>query len=543
MSSRISTFTAVAVTLAAIAVSLVGSLGFVDGSVASTATSTGPVIVYDSTLSPLPGNIPSYGAEAYAFNEIGNEVNLAPSTQPLTNVTVTMSSWACESGGWTGSPPCTTTPGATFAVPITFSIYNPGATPGTVGALITRDTQTFNIPFRPSANPACAGAPTKWMASSGTCYNGLANNITFGFSSQSIVLPTSVVYGISYDTDHYGPQPIGGSTSPTDSLNVAFTTESSDVSTGSDVNPGNIFVNSASATNANLFCGSVIPDVFMKASNGCVSGSPPSNDIPAVQFATAGTPVPTGRSGYWEVASDGGLFSFGPQFFGSMGGTPLNAPVVGMASTSDGRGYWEVASDGGIFNFGDAGFFGSMGDMHLNKPVVGIAPSSSGNGYWEVASDGGIFNFGDAGFFGSMGGKPIPAPIVAVRSTPSGKGYWEVGSDGAVYSFGDAQPFGSMAGKPLNAPVVGFTSTSTGKGYWLVASDGGIFNFGDAGFFGSMGGIHLNKPVVGIAGTSTGAGYTEVASDGGVFNFGDSVFAGSMGGTPLNKPMVGLAAP
>ena len=39
--------------------------------------------------------------------------------------------------------------------------------------------------------------------------------------------------------------------------------------------------------------------------------------------------------------------------------SPLNAPVVGMASTSDAGGYWEVASDGGIFNFGDAGFFGS----------------------------------------------------------------------------------------------------------------------------------------------------------------------------------------
>jgi hypothetical protein len=29
--------------------------------------------------------------------------------------------------------------------------------------------------------------------------------------------------------------------------------------------------------------------------------------------------------------------------------TPLNKPIVGMASTPDGKGYWEVASDGGIF--------------------------------------------------------------------------------------------------------------------------------------------------------------------------------------------------
>jgi hypothetical protein len=36
-------------------------------------------------------------------------------------------------------------------------------------------------------------------------------------------------------------------------------------------------------------------------------------------------------SGYRFVASDGGIFSFGAPFYGSMGGTPLNKPIVGMA--------------------------------------------------------------------------------------------------------------------------------------------------------------------------------------------------------------------
>ena len=81
--------------------------------------------------------------------------------------------------------------------------------------------------------------------------------------------------------------------------------------------------------------------------------------------------------GYREVASDGGIFSFGDaQFFGSMGGTTLNKPVVGLAATPDGQGYWEVASDGGIFSFGDAQFFGSMGGTTLNKPVVGLAAAA-----------------------------------------------------------------------------------------------------------------------------------------------------------------------
>jgi len=73
------------------------------------------------------------------------------------------------------------------------------------------------------------------------------------------------------------------------------------------------------------------------------------------------------------VASDGGVFAFGDAAFaGSLGAMHLNAPIVGMASTPDGKGYWLVASDGGVFAFGDAAFAGSLGAMHLNKPIVGV---------------------------------------------------------------------------------------------------------------------------------------------------------------------------
>ena len=43
------------------------------------------------------------------------------------------------------------------------------------------------------------------------------------------------------------------------------------------------------------------------------------------------------------------------------GAMRLNQPVVGMAATPDGGGYWLVAADGGIFSYGDAQFFGSTG--------------------------------------------------------------------------------------------------------------------------------------------------------------------------------------
>ena len=41
-----------------------------------------------------------------------------------------------------------------------------------------------------------------------------------------------------------------------------------------------------------------------------------------------------------------------------------------MASTPDGGGYWLVASDGGIFTFGDAPFYGSLGGS--GKTVLGV---------------------------------------------------------------------------------------------------------------------------------------------------------------------------
>jgi hypothetical protein len=57
----------------------------------------------------------------------------------------------------------------------------------------------------------------------------------------------------------------------------------------------------------------------------------------------------------------------------------LTAPVVGIAATPDGKGYWLMAGDGGVFSFGDAKFFGSTGGVHLNAPVVsGTATGSTG---------------------------------------------------------------------------------------------------------------------------------------------------------------------
>jgi hypothetical protein len=46
---------------------------------------------------------------------------------------------------------------------------------------------------------------------------------------------------------------------------------------------------------------------------------------------------------------------------------------VGMAATPDGHGYWLVASDGGVFSFGNAAFYGSEGSSRLTAPIVAIS--------------------------------------------------------------------------------------------------------------------------------------------------------------------------
>ncbi len=255
------------------------------------------------------------------------------------------------------------------------------------------------------------------------------------------------------------------------------------------------------------------------------------------------------RSGYRFVAADGGVFNYGngAPYLGSMGGSALNAPIVGMATMPAGDGYYLVASDGGVFNYGSAQFYGSAGSLHLNAPIVGMAVTPDGGGYWLVASDGGLFAYGDAPFYGSMGGQPLNKPIVGMAPTPNGNGYYEVASDGGIFSFpiqGGPPFLGSTGSITLNKPIVGMTVTSAGF-YYLVASDGGIFSYPTTNgppFYGSTGSITLNKPIEGMVAEPNG--YYLGASDGGVFAFPSTngpPFLGSRGGQPLNAPIVGIS--
>ena len=103
-------------------------------------------------------------------------------------------------------------------------------------------------------------------------------------------------------------------------------------------------------------------DYTLSYAGGLFTDTPAATEVPA-------------RDGYWLVAKDGGVFAFGDAgFYQSLGGTKLNAPIVGMAAAPDGKGYWLVGADGGVFSFGDAPYLGSLGATTLNAPIVGMAP-------------------------------------------------------------------------------------------------------------------------------------------------------------------------
>jgi hypothetical protein len=134
-----------------------------------------------------------------------------------------------------------------------------------------------------------------------------------------------------------------------------------------------------------------------------------------------------------------------------------------MAATPSGRGYWLVASDGGIFSFGDARFHGSIGGMAIGTTISGMASSTSGHGYWLAAASGRVFAFGDAAKVASV---TPPSPIAGLQVAPGGAGLWLVARNGAVYTTGTAHYYGGASGGQMQA--VGIARAAGGNGYWIA---------------------------------------------------------------------------
>jgi hypothetical protein len=135
-----------------------------------------------------------------------------------------------------------------------------------------------------------------------------------------------------------------------------------------------------------------------------------------------------------------------------------------MTAAPGGMGYWLVAADGGVFSFGSAHFYGSAANIRLVKPVVGMAADQATGGYWLVASDGGMLSF-NASFQGSLGGVTLNQPIVRMEAAADVSGYRLVAADGGVFDFN--QPFAGSLGGETDAVIVGITPYP-GDSYWVL---------------------------------------------------------------------------
>ncbi len=101
---RVSTGITLLALVAAGAFSAWGGLGV------AAADPDGQTVVYNSIPYQLPGNVASI--DVWGRLDLGDGLNLAAPGGKIGQVTVVLSSWACQTGSW-GGPTCTTAPGAT----------------------------------------------------------------------------------------------------------------------------------------------------------------------------------------------------------------------------------------------------------------------------------------------------------------------------------------------------------------------------------------------------------------------------------------------
>lgn len=168
-------------------------------------------LVYKNVPRPRPKGFPALGFESDSVAEFGGEVEFAGSARKEPTVTVYMESYGCQSGSGAA---CTSTPGATFPVPITLNIYQIGS----YGTPLATMTETFNIPYRPSASATCPLEEPEGVKGYGkSCAFSAQDRVKF--SLPAATLPSKAVIAVTYNTQDHGKVPTG-IPGPYNSLNV-----------------------------------------------------------------------------------------------------------------------------------------------------------------------------------------------------------------------------------------------------------------------------------------------------------------------------------
>jgi hypothetical protein len=204
------------------------------GAVAAGAASA--EVVYNNVPAKLPPNFASIGFAATSTTEFGGEIELAGAARKQPTVTVVMSSWACQSGGWSTGDCSTPKPKKGFKVPLTVRIYN--AAELSEGP-VAEATKNLTMLYRPSASTKCTGG--RWYdEATAACKNGFAFPVSLKVSKLKKMPKRAVV---SFLYPH--------STGPAQSLNVAISEPSENTLSVGTQPVEEWFANS---TNPEMYC-------------------------------------------------------------------------------------------------------------------------------------------------------------------------------------------------------------------------------------------------------------------------------------------------
>ena len=118
----------------------------------------------------------------------------------------------------------------------------------------------------------------------------------------------------------------------------------------------------------------------------------PSGDVTGVEWNVGDPPEPI-------------VFGAGHPLDDPRPTRPRPGPLPDPAS------YDLAAANGVVSSFGAAYNYGPTTPLTLAAPVVGLATTTDGNGYWEASATAGSSPIGSAPFRGSMAGTPIARPV------------------------------------------------------------------------------------------------------------------------------------
>jgi hypothetical protein len=170
-------------------------------------------VVFNDIPIPVLNKIPSIGFQSNHELEFGDGI-VPTQTGTLSTATIILNSQGCYTGQGnvaTGPNACFTPANATFSTPVTMNIYNVTSSGTRVGSQIGSLTQTFQIPYRPSADPVnCTGSNTGYFFSTvdGICSNGISSSLVFNwYTGSPVTLPAQAIVTVTYNTQTYGYSP------------------------------------------------------------------------------------------------------------------------------------------------------------------------------------------------------------------------------------------------------------------------------------------------------------------------------------------------